>query len=573
MAPRIENDGWIRDAMALNLGVSLLLDSGLRIVEAVGACRELLGREADELPGAMLTDLAEERDRDGIRQVLERLESEASVEFALVPVRAEARHRSHWRATMRDDGAILASGVDPGARAAQVTAILKMTDTLPTLIAYVDPELRYRFVNAAYERLAGMPRMALFGKAVADIVGEDAMDRLEPRMRRALNGERVRFEQTVRLRAGHEFRARTEYIPDEGHGGEILGFYAVIEDVSDYAEVIEMMRRVHETVHRAGLDHESTINELLNYGRDYLEVETGIVSDTRDGRYTVRHVVPADAGVSPGDVFPIGDTYCDIALRAGQLVATERAGRDPQIHGHPCYERFGLETYIGVPLLDRGKVVGTLNFSSAEPRDGPFSDLEMELVRLMGGAIERLLIQDRFEKGLFRSRLDMEKRAKTDSLTGAPNRAAIFSEFENLLDYRSAEGGRVSIALMDVDHFKRINDRYGHQVGDKVLVELSETLKEAIRQGDAIGRVGGEEFLLLLPDAGLDEARGILERIRQRVESMSIRSENGEAVSVTISVGVAEAGGDDDVDRVYSRADKALYRAKEAGRNRIKVAD
>lgn len=558
--------------MALNLGVSLLLDSGHRIVEAVGACRALLGRDAEALPGTALTDLAEERDRDGIRQVLGRLQPEASVEFALVPVHPEARHRSHWRATMRGDGSILASGVDPGARAAQVTAILKMTDALPTLIAYVDPDLRYRFVNAAYERVSGMPRMALFGKPVVEIVGEDAMQQLEPRMRRALNGERVRFEQTVRLRAGHEFRARTEYIPDEGHGGEILGFYAVIEDVSHYAEVIEMMRRIHETVHRAGLDHESTINELLRYGCDYLEVETGIVSDTRDGRYTVRQVVPADAGVSPGDVFEIGDTYCDVALRADQVVATERAGRDPRIQGHPCYERFGLETYIGVPLLDRGKVVGTLNFSSTEPRDRPFSDPERELVRLMGGAIERLLIQDRFEKGLFRSRLDMEKRAKTDSLTGAPNRAAIFSEFENLLDYRKAEDVRASIALMDVDHFKRINDRYGHLAGDKVLVELTETLRDAIRDGDAIGRVGGEEFLVLLPGAGLDDACAILERIRKRVEAMDVRAESGEAVPVTVSVGVAEAD-DDDVDRVYSRADKALYRAKEAGRNRVEAAD
>ena len=195
--------------MQANLGVSLLLDSDGRIVDAVGACDALLGRACNELPGALLADLAEERDREGIRQVLDRLEPEASVEFALVPEKRDARHRSHWRATMRNDGSILASGVDPGARAAQVTAILKMTDALPTLIAYVDPELRYRFVNAAYERLSGMPRMALFGKPVAEVLGDDAMERLEPRMRRALEGERVRFEQTVRLRAGVRPRARS----------------------------------------------------------------------------------------------------------------------------------------------------------------------------------------------------------------------------------------------------------------------------------------------------------------------------------------------------------------------------
>jgi diguanylate cyclase (GGDEF)-like protein/PAS domain S-box-containing protein len=563
---------WVRDAMRRNLGVSVLLDRDGRIVEAVGACEALLGRDAGALVGARLPELAVERERSGIAQVLDELATEDSVEFALIPAEAEPAERSHWRASRRDDGSIVASGVDPGERSGQVAAILNMTDALPLLVAYVDRDFRYRFNNSAYENTFGVPRMMLFGKRVAEAVDAETWERLEPRMRRALAGERVRFDREIRLSNGRLMQARIEYIPDRSRSGEVKGFYAVVDDVTEYASAIAMMRAVHDTINRARLDYDTTIENLLRLGCEFLDLDIGIVSDTRDGAYTVRSVVPEDAGVQRGDVFAIGETYCDVTLRAEDVVATTAAGSDPRIHGHPCYEKFELESYIGVPLVDRGKVIGTLNFSAPEPRQQPFSELELELVRLLGSATERLLIQDQFEQGLFRSRLDMERRALTDSLTDAPNRAHIFAEFEKMVAFRDAEGSKASIALLDVDHFKRINDEYGHQAGDTVLVRVADTVRSALRDGDLVGRVGGEEFLILLPGSGADAAAGAVERVRAAVEALEPRSREGRPIPVTASIGVAECTAGLGVDDIYSLADRALYRAKSAGRNRVELA-
>jgi diguanylate cyclase (GGDEF)-like protein/PAS domain S-box-containing protein len=565
--------GWIGEAMTRNLGVSVLLDREGRIVSAVGAGEALLGRSPDELVGATLPELAVERERLGIAQVLESLTGEESVEFALIPAEADPAERSHWRASRREDGSIVASGVDPGERLSQVGAILNLTDALPVLVSYVDRDFRYRFNNSAYERMFSVPRMVLFGKPVGDVVAPETWARLEPRMRRALAGEHVRFDQTVRLRNGRVMHARTEYIPDRSRGGNVKGFYAVIDDVTEYTSAIEMMRAVHDTINTARLDYESTVKNLLRLGCEFLHLDVGIVSDTRDGNYTVRFLFPDDAGVQRGDVFSIGETYCDVALRADDVVATTSAGSDSRIQGHPCYEKFELETYIGVPLVDRGKVTGTLNFSSPERREQPFSDLELELVRLLGSAIERLLVQDQFEQGLYRSRLDMERRALTDSLTGVPNRSHVFSEFEKLLAYREAEKSKASIALIDVDHFKRINDECGHQAGDAVLIRVAETLRGALRDGDLIGRVGGEEFLVLLPGSDLEDANAIMERVRSAIESSKTRLRDDREVSVTASIGVAECEAGQHVDDVYSRADRALYRAKESGRNRVELSE
>jgi diguanylate cyclase (GGDEF)-like protein/PAS domain S-box-containing protein len=563
---------WVRDAMRRNLGVSLLLERDGRIVEAVGACEALLGRDAAALAGAMLPELAVERERTGLSQVLAALDEGNSVEFALIPAEAEPAERSHWRASRREDGRIVASGIDPGERSAQVGAILKMTDALPLLVAYVDRDLRYRFNNTAYEQTFGIPRMVLFGKRVAEVIAADTWERIEPRMRRALAGERVRFNREIQFGNGRLMQARIEYIPDRSRSGEVKGFYAIVDDVTEYASAIAMMRAVHEAIHRARLDYDTTIENLLRLGCEFLDLDIGIVSDTRNGAYTVRSVVPEDVGLQSGDVFAIGETYCDVTLRAEDVVATTAAGSDPRIKGHPCYDQFGLESYIGVPLVDRGKVIGTLNFSSPHERAQPFSELELELVRLLGSATERLWIQDQFEQGLFRSRLAMERRALTDSLTDAPNRAHIFAEFEKMVAYREAEGSTASIALLDVDHFKRINDEYGHQAGDTVLVRVAETIRGALRDGDLAGRVGGEEFLILLPGSGREAAACAVERVRGAIEALQPRSREGRPIPVTASVGVAECGPGLGVDDVYSLADRALYRAKSAGRNRVELA-
>jgi len=165
----------------------------------------------------------------------------------------------------------------------------------------------------------------------------------------------------------------------------------------------------------------------------------------------------------------------------------------------------------------------------------------------------------------------LRKQATLDPLTGLNNR----SHFEALAAHTLARGQRdgtpIALLLCDVDHFKRVNDQYGHAVGDEVLVAMARTLSQSLREGDVLARWGGEEFLALMPASPLDAACATAERIRAAVQATPMEV-GPEPLSLTMSFGVAQVQGAGDLQAAIVRADKALYAAKHAGRNRVSVA-
>lgn len=163
----------------------------------------------------------------------------------------------------------------------------------------------------------------------------------------------------------------------------------------------------------------------------------------------------------------------------------------------------------------------------------------------------------------------MHSLAMTDELTGLPNRRAVLSRLRAVLDAPGAEGCAVMIA--DLDHFKPINDEHGHGVGDDVLREVGAVLTEAVREPVFVGRLGGEEFLVVLPDTGLESARRAAERIREQIGAIDTgRWFAGRGLSVSLGVTVSAPTGDRASD-MLRRADAALYEAKQSGRNRVAV--
>jgi two-component system cell cycle response regulator len=124
------------------------------------------------------------------------------------------------------------------------------------------------------------------------------------------------------------------------------------------------------------------------------------------------------------------------------------------------------------------------------------------------------------------------------------------------------------ICMADLDHFKKINDNYGHQVGDDVLCDVAGRMQGAVRNFDTVGRYGGEEFLIIMDNADLDTAMEIAERVRRRVGSSPIKTRSVET-PVTVSLGIARLQPEDDIDSLIKRADQALYQAKREGRNRV----
>ncbi|HMQ29111.1 MAG TPA: diguanylate cyclase [Chloroflexaceae bacterium] len=164
-------------------------------------------------------------------------------------------------------------------------------------------------------------------------------------------------------------------------------------------------------------------------------------------------------------------------------------------------------------------------------------------------------------------------QASHDPLTGLLNRLAITTHVRAELARASRGGHPLSLALLDIDHFKQVNDTHGHLVGDQALCHVAQTLTGAVRPYDWVGRWGGEEFLVILAGTGLDDALAAAERLRAEIEARPLRLADGAALSLTVSVGVACAGpaGEQPGDpvRLFQRADAALYEAKRMGRNRV----
>lgn len=172
-----------------------------------------------------------------------------------------------------------------------------------------------------------------------------------------------------------------------------------------------------------------------------------------------------------------------------------------------------------------------------------------------------------------RLRRQLERAASTDYLTGLANRRTLAEAGERRFRAARAGGETLAVALVDIDHFKSVNDRYGHETGDLALKHVAATLEQNCRAGELPGRQGGEEFVVVLCPAGREEALAFGERLRAAVAATPFTSD-GISLNVSISVGIACLSADDDsFDRLLGRADHALYAAKANGRNRVESAD
>lgn len=156
-----------------------------------------------------------------------------------------------------------------------------------------------------------------------------------------------------------------------------------------------------------------------------------------------------------------------------------------------------------------------------------------------------------------------------DGLTGVKNRAAFESNYKREVEISRRRSSELSLIVLDIDLFKRVNDRFGHSVGDLVLKNVAQTVEASIRSSDALYRYGGEEFVLVLVGTDEDGAKRLAERIRRNVEALYFSSPKG--LSVTLSLGVATIQKGDSCETLFDRADAALYQAKQAGRNRVVV--
>lgn len=237
----------------------------------------------------------------------------------------------------------------------------------------------------------------------------------------------------------------------------------------------------------------------------------------------------------------------------------------------PAMPAAAIRFFAGYPIRSlAGHKIGTLSVGDGLPREFDSDDAAalVDLARMVEAEVHRHELAVR-ERELQHSLRDAEHRATTDALTQLLNREAIMRRMHEYLQARHAQGRGATVGLIDVDHFKRINDKHGHGVGDQVLIEIAARLRKALRPGDLLGRYGGEEFLFVLPDCDESQAAAICERLRRVVADEPMLTASG-PLRVTISAGVYSgpvvADGDD---VTVGAADRALYQSKKRGRNRV----
>ncbi len=282
-------------------------------------------------------------------------------------------------------------------------------------------------------------------------------------------------------------------------------------------------------------------------------------------------------GVSGEDMHTLM-TFCSNANLAENTFAVADArneayfAREPAVSG-PA----GVVFFAGARLSDPdGKRFGTLCLIDDTPRS--LNLAQMQVLEHFAALISQDICLRSAGRYAIRDLIDAEEDkcalydlAVTDPLTKALNRRAFFRFAEREVLRATRHDTALSVILFDIDHFKPVNDTHGHAIGDEVLVKLAQTISSSIRDEDLFGRIGGEEFALVLPESDVDAAVRTANRLRQKVGEMSFESPKG-AFGVTVSMGVScPTAAEVDILTALDRADKSLYRAKSLGRNRVEV--
>ena len=353
-----------------------------------------------------------------------------------------------------------------------------------------------------------------------------------------------------------------------GHGTYVTGWVAILYDITRIKKAetsaIEA-RNVAETLREAGLTLSSNL-DFKQISALILDLMRRVIPYDIGAFLTIEGTVLKLAGIKgpPGTSTLVGETYpvvgsqlCNMALqRKRPLISTITNPDDILLALRPD---LAIHSYLGVPIVFRDHATGLIALYNRGPQ--AFIEEDAQVAELFSGQVAIALDNSRRVE-------QMEKQAITDQLTGLYNRRAF-------ADMAGKEVGRarryqrpLALILFDIDHFKNVNDTHGHLVGDHVLRVLTELVTRTTRNTDIVCRYGGEEFIVLMPEAGREEALAMAERLREEISRMTVVTAGG-TLSLTVSLGVAELARDEDegLESLINRADRAMYQAKAAGRN------
>ncbi|MBT8087958.1 MAG: sensor domain-containing diguanylate cyclase [Gammaproteobacteria bacterium] len=334
----------------------------------------------------------------------------------------------------------------------------------------------------------------------------------------------------------------------------------------------DIMERMHRRQLR--LLQAETLDALLMALTDGLRLSYGVVYTSLvlcDPDHDFRHLLIANG--TPPETFEHVTIVESMTGLAPQYVALTRPWLGPFAacdHQLICPEAEDIHSIAIIPLTHRGQLIGSINLCSEDPERftaGHATDFMQHLGVIASYCIENVT-----------NRARMMRSGFTDVLTGWHNRRYLNVRLHEELARARRDGTGLVCLMLDIDHFKRVNDNWGHAAGDEALREIAQRIESQVRASDVAARYGGEEFIVLMPDTDIGSALLLSERIREAVSGTPMDLPNGESLTITASIGIARvqpAPESSDLknigDSLIARADVALYAAKAAGRDRAVV--
>ncbi len=468
----------------------------------------------------------------------------------------------------------------PAAEAGATLSCFRLFEAAPAGFFLLDVDGRILAANHAAEAILGRPAAAMRGLGIADpawqLLGEDG-SRLPAGEHPALVCLRTRRPaRDMRVGVYNPERAAIRWLrinaaPVFGPGEEApRHVYALFDDVTEIRRAT-----VRDFWHREVLEGVAsgaplgTILDILARGveNEDASLSCSILLADAVGRHALTAAAPSlPAAYNRGlEALPLagGSTSWIAAAFSGAPMVVADMSTDPRWQKTPDLARLsGRHACWSLPIRSsQGAVLGVVAIYRHEAgAPGPAENECLEgAARLASIAVEHS-----------RSRAELERQARTDYLTGLDNRRAFWERAESELARALRYGSELSLLMIDVDRFKRINDRCGHNSGDRVLRSLADTCRRVLREVDASGRLGGEEFGILLPATPGPQAQEVAERLREAFAADAVRLDDGRVVRYTVSIGLTTLANQRlDLDGLFGQADRALYAAKAQGRDRV----
>ncbi len=467
----------------------------------------------------------------------------------------------------------------------ELDRLAKVAERTTNGVIITGPDRRIAWVNDGFTRLTGFSAAEAIGRKPRELVQfEGTSTERDDEMRRCLE-ERRPFRGEIRNRAkdGRVYWVDLEIRPMLDQAGELTGYMAIQSDVTERRDAFEKLER-----HDAELQKALVEGEEARWRAEAQAGELAALAEQLSGerqRSELAHRRLKEGIESLSDGFCLYDPDERIVLLNSRYSETYGSFADLIVPG-TSYEfvvRLGLECGLYPAAAGRENDFVREHLESfrnpgqayeVRGPDGRWNRIEKKRTQSGHTIIFRVDITElkAREASLASLNVELERLATTDPLTGAPNRRSLVERGNGELVRLKRYAGTCAFLALDIDHFKRVNDTYGHAAGDRVLVEFARRVRAVMRESDMFGRIGGEEFAVLLPGTDLAGARLFAGRLLDAVRATPI-DWDGHAIAVTTSVGISMiVPADADISAAQGRADDALYRAKHAGRDRYEVA-